>query len=108
MAKQDITDAQLRAFFEVIKSKPHFKVYITLQSKLNQICDQFDKLPISLDEDSDIFKNFMVFSKQARDLLVDMEELWKHLDPTSASEAKKKQESAVEGSLEDMISKMIK
>ena len=96
---------ELKKFYEKVTESPHFMVYLTLQSKLRQVCESFDNVFIDITSDDKTFDNLMKFNKQALDVLEDMEKMWGKIDATKRAELRESQREAGEASLENMLKK---
>lgn len=102
-APQQLSDKELRDFFNRIMDKPYFRAYVTMSSKFNALCDAFDEATITIDGESDEFKNFMAFSKQLLSMMEDMEKMMMKIDPERAIQIKEEQTAANQSSLENFV-----
>ena len=103
--KKEITDKELRLFYERMMPNPRFRVYVTLQNQLNKVCNQFDESDIDITGEDDVFKNFLAFVKTVKDLMTNMDDIMSKLDPEKAAQIKKEQTEAGALTLEAMIKK---
>ena len=99
-----------KSFYENFHSKPQYaKAYLTVYNKFVEICEEFEKVKIDItDEESALFKNYLAFSKQAKTILSDLDEMMAKIDKDRAVEIKQEQRKVGEASLENMIQKFSK
>jgi hypothetical protein len=101
-----MTCEELKEFYEKVTANPNLMAYLTLQEKLNETCESFNKIKIDVTSEDDTFKNLMSFGKQFRGLLDDMEYIYGKLDSEQKEKVKAEQRKAAEGSVEHMIKKI--
>lgn len=103
---KNISDKELRAFYDKVMENPHFMVYVTIQNQLTKVCNQFNNLTVDVTgEDNDTYKNYLSFVKTSTDLLDSLDKIISKLDPERAAQLKEEQTRAGEFSLESMIKK---
>lgn len=100
---KELTEKELREFYERAMDKPYFRAYITISNQFNAICDEFDRTKITIDGETDEFKNFMMFSKQLLSMMEDMEKMMMKIDPERAKQVKDEQTAASHAALENFV-----
>jgi hypothetical protein len=80
---------------------------MTSSEKFDELCDEFSKHKIDItDEESAIFKNFLLFQKQSLKMLEDMESMMSKIDKSKAAEIKEQQRQTGRLSVEQVVRNM--
>lgn len=101
--EKELTEKELREFYNNMMAKPHFRGYMTVSNQFNKLCEKFDNAEINIDGETEEFKNFMLFSKQLLSMLEDMDKMMMKIDPEKAAEVKAEQTAASSAALESWV-----